>query len=89
MVPSVSGAWHPGSGLAVVARTQGAAAPAARQLVPGGLAAIEDDGMDVEALEQALARRGIRPVTYDVWLRVEEAEAELARSLGRGEQVGH
>jgi ferredoxin/flavodoxin---NADP+ reductase len=44
-------------------------------------------GSRVEALEQALARRGIRPVTYDVWLRVEEAEAELARSLGRGERV--
>ena len=44
-------------------------------------------GSRVEALERALARRGIRPVTYDVWLRVEEAEAELARSLGRGERV--
>ena len=44
-------------------------------------------GSRVEALEQALAWRGIRPVTYDVWLRVEEAEAELARSLGRGERV--
>ncbi|MGO9782110.1 MAG: FAD-dependent oxidoreductase [Streptosporangiaceae bacterium] len=44
-------------------------------------------GSRVQALEQALARRGIRPVTYDVWLRVEEAEAELARSLGRGQRV--
>jgi ferredoxin/flavodoxin---NADP+ reductase len=45
------------------------------------------EGSRVEALTDALARRGIRPVSYAEWLRVEAAEAELARSLGRGERV--
>jgi ferredoxin/flavodoxin---NADP+ reductase len=44
-------------------------------------------GSRVRALQEALARRGIRPVGYAEWLRVETAEAELARSLGRGERV--
>ena len=44
-------------------------------------------GARVQALEEALARRGIRPVSYAEWLRVENAEAELARSLGRGDRV--
>ena len=34
-----------------------------------------------------LAARGIRPVGYEDWLRVERAEADLAASLGRGERV--
>ena len=45
------------------------------------------EGSRVRALTEALARRGIRPVRYAEWLRVEAAEAELARSLGRGERV--
>jgi ferredoxin--NADP+ reductase len=44
-------------------------------------------GARVQALEEALTRRGIRPVSYAEWLRVENAEAELARSLGRGDRV--
>jgi len=44
-------------------------------------------GARVRALEETLARRGIRPVSYAEWLRVEAAEAELARSLGRGDRV--
>jgi ferredoxin--NADP+ reductase len=44
-------------------------------------------GARVQALEETLARRGIRAVTYAEWLRVETAEADLARSLGRGERV--
>ncbi|MDF2709013.1 MAG: oxidoreductase [Nonomuraea muscovyensis] len=38
-------------------------------------------------LDELLARRGVRPVSYDDWLAIEAAEAELARSLGRGERV--
>ena len=45
------------------------------------------EGSRVRALTEALARRGIRPVRYAEWLRVEAAEAELARSLGRGDRV--
>jgi ferredoxin/flavodoxin---NADP+ reductase len=47
----------------------------------------EPDGTRLKALEGTLASRGIRPVSYDEWLRVEEAERNLARSLGRGERV--
>ncbi|MEV0147704.1 MULTISPECIES: FAD-dependent oxidoreductase [unclassified Nonomuraea] len=38
-------------------------------------------------LDTLLAERGVRPVTYEEWLAVEAAEAELARTLGRGERV--
>ncbi|MFG3439704.1 FAD-dependent oxidoreductase [Nonomuraea sp. NPDC047897] len=38
-------------------------------------------------LDELLARRGVRPVTYEEWLAIEAAEAELAKSLGRGERV--
>ncbi|GGK83582.1 NADP oxidoreductase [Sphaerisporangium melleum] len=38
-------------------------------------------------LDDILAARGVRPVTYEDWLRIEAAEAALAASLGRGEQV--
>ena len=34
-----------------------------------------------------LAKRGIAPVSYDEWLRIETAEADLAQALGRGERV--
>jgi len=29
----------------------------------------------------------VRPVSYAEWLRIESAEADLAKSLGRGERV--
>jgi ferredoxin--NADP+ reductase len=38
-------------------------------------------------LAGVLAQRGVRAVSYDDWLRIEAAEAELAQSLGRGERV--
>jgi len=38
-------------------------------------------------LAGVLAGRGIRPVSYAEWLRIETAEADLARELGRGERV--
>jgi ferredoxin/flavodoxin---NADP+ reductase len=39
------------------------------------------------ALESVLASKGIRPVSYAQWLRVEAAETDLARTLGRGDRV--
>ncbi|MGH3069077.1 MAG: hypothetical protein ACRDMI_10905, partial [Streptosporangiaceae bacterium] len=36
---------------------------------------------------EVLAARGVRPVSYADWLRVETAEAELAAALDRGERV--
>ena len=39
------------------------------------------------AFSDLLAARGIRPVSYADWLRIEQAEAELGESLGRGGRV--
>jgi ferredoxin/flavodoxin---NADP+ reductase len=38
-------------------------------------------------LGTVLAGRGIKPVSYAEWLRIETAEADLALALGRGERV--
>jgi ferredoxin--NADP+ reductase len=38
-------------------------------------------------LAATLAGRGVRPVTYQDWLRIEAAEAALGESLGRGGRV--
>jgi ferredoxin--NADP+ reductase len=38
-------------------------------------------------LSAVFAQRGIAPVSYDEWLRIEAAEAKLAQDLGRGERV--
>jgi ferredoxin/flavodoxin---NADP+ reductase len=37
--------------------------------------------------EEVLAERGIQPVSYADWLRIEAAERELAATLGRGARV--
>jgi ferredoxin--NADP+ reductase len=39
------------------------------------------------AFGELLAARGIRPVSYADWLRIEQAEAALGESLGRGGRV--
>jgi ferredoxin/flavodoxin---NADP+ reductase len=60
--------------------------------LPAGLGA----GLDAEGVVAAeadwplgtvLAGRGIMPVSYAEWLRIETAEIDLAKSLGRGERV--
>ncbi|MEV4189342.1 FAD-dependent oxidoreductase [Streptosporangium canum] len=38
-------------------------------------------------LDGVLASRGVSPITYRHWLAIEAAEADLARTLGRGERV--
>jgi ferredoxin--NADP+ reductase len=38
-------------------------------------------------LADVLAGRGIVPVSYTEWLRIETAETDLAKALGRGERV--
>jgi ferredoxin--NADP+ reductase len=43
--------------------------------------------VEAAALQAVLDSRGVRPVSYADWLLIEAAEAELARSLGRGERV--
>ncbi|MFI9555060.1 FAD-dependent oxidoreductase [Nonomuraea endophytica] len=39
------------------------------------------------SLDDLLRSRGVEPVTYEHWLRIEAAEEALARTLGRGERV--
>jgi ferredoxin--NADP+ reductase len=46
-----------------------------------------DAGEQEWPLGAVLAGRGIRPVSYAEWLRIETAEADLAHELGRGERV--
>jgi ferredoxin/flavodoxin---NADP+ reductase len=53
---------------------------------PDGLAP-DDATAAGSPLAAVLAERGVRPVSYDEWLRIESAEAELARSLSRGDRV--
>jgi ferredoxin/flavodoxin---NADP+ reductase len=39
------------------------------------------------ALDEMLASRGVRLISYGDWLAIEKREAELAAELGRGERV--
>jgi ferredoxin--NADP+ reductase len=52
-----------------------------------GDAADADAAAALSPLAGVLVGRGVTPVSYEEWLRIETAEAELARSLGRGERV--
>jgi ferredoxin--NADP+ reductase len=56
-----------------------------------GVLAAGVDGGSADAADWALATvlagRGIMPVSYAEWLRIETAEADLAKALGRGERV--
>jgi ferredoxin/flavodoxin---NADP+ reductase len=54
---------------------------------PGASSAVVAAAVEAAALQAVLASRGVRPVSYADWLLIEAAEAELARSLGRGERV--
>jgi ferredoxin--NADP+ reductase len=42
---------------------------------------------DSSRFSELLAERGIAPVHYHDWLKIEQAEADLAASLGRGSRV--
>jgi ferredoxin/flavodoxin---NADP+ reductase len=55
--------------------------------MPGEELAGPPDALDLSPLHAVLATRGVRAVSYADWLRIEAAEGELARSLGRGERV--
>ena len=62
--------------------------PGLLRLPAAGANGSEVTGLDPgSALTAVLAARGVRPVSYADWLRIEAAEADLARSLGRGERV--
>jgi ferredoxin--NADP+ reductase len=61
------------------------------QLPRPGLLKFPDAAVDAGAtdwpLASVLAERGLTPVSYDEWLRIESAEVQLAQDLGRGERV--
>jgi ferredoxin--NADP+ reductase len=46
-----------------------------------------DAGRPSASVDALLTERGVHPVTYAEWQAIEAAEAELARTLGRGERV--
>jgi ferredoxin--NADP+ reductase len=55
---------------------------------PDGLAQGSSPVTEAEwPLGAVLAGRGIAPVSYAEWLRIETAETDLAKALGRGERV--
>jgi ferredoxin/flavodoxin---NADP+ reductase len=73
-------AGGPGSGAAELPRAGLLKYPSAGDAGP-------DAGTPVSPLADVLGSRGVQPVSYDEWLRIETAEADLAKSLGRGERV--
>jgi len=49
--------------------------------------ALTDSDESPSPLDGVLSGRGVLPVSYTEWLRIEAAEATLAQELGRGERV--
>ena len=64
----------------------GPAAQAAPEPAEGPAQAVPDPAA-ASRFRELLAVRGIRPVSYADWLRIEAAEAALGASLGRGARV--
>jgi len=64
-----------------------AGSPAAGGAAGEAAAVVAATAVEAAALHAVLASRGVRPVSYADWLLIEAAEAELARSLGRGDRV--
>jgi ferredoxin--NADP+ reductase len=74
----------------VIGTNKSDAADTIRSLLADCVAGQAPDGLNGAAREQlagVLASRGVLPVTYADWLRVEQAEMDLAVALGRGSRV--
>jgi ferredoxin--NADP+ reductase len=75
----------------LLADLAGGPGPGDVQLPRAGLLRYPEAGADAAAGTASffgvLAARGIRPVSYFDWLKIETAEKELATSLGRGARV--
>jgi ferredoxin/flavodoxin---NADP+ reductase len=79
---------------ALLADLAGGPGPDDVQLPRAGLLRYPEPSADAAAeaaaisrLAEALASRGVRPVSYADWLKIETAEKELAAALGRGARV--
>ena len=74
----------------VIGTNKSDAADTVRSLLADCAPGQAPDGLNGAAREQlagVLAARGVLPVTYADWLRVEQAETDLAVALGRGSRV--
>jgi ferredoxin--NADP+ reductase len=71
----------------VVGTNKSDAAGTVRSLLADLSAAGPGDRAARRPFAEVLAARGVRPVSYVDWLRVEAAEADLAAALDRGERV--
>jgi ferredoxin--NADP+ reductase len=74
----------------VIGTNKSDAADTVRSLLADCVPGQGPDGLNGAAREQlagVLAARGVLPVTYADWLRVEQAETDLAMALGRGSRV--
>ncbi len=73
---------------ALLADLAGGPGPDDVQLPRAGLLPMPEGGEAGEpGLHKLLAERGIKAVSYADWLKIEDAEKELASSLGRGARV--
>jgi ferredoxin--NADP+ reductase len=77
---------------ALLADLAGGPGPGEVQLPRAGLLRYPEVVPDAAAqaasrFEELLAARGVQPVSYADWLRIEAAERELATALGRGARV--
>ena len=71
----------------VIGTNKSDAAQTVRSLLADLTGAGAAAGPGPAALAELLAGRGVSPVSYADWLKVEQAEAELAVTLGRGARV--
>jgi ferredoxin--NADP+ reductase len=76
-----------GAGAEASAAGSAAAGSAAAGSAAAGSAAAGEGVAWSAFFNELLAARGIKPVGYDDWLKIETAEKELASSLGRGARV--
>jgi ferredoxin/flavodoxin---NADP+ reductase len=84
--PQPTPAASPGTA-SPAAASPGTASPAASAAAAGPEPAASPDASTAKGLGALLAERGVRPVHYTDWLRIEAAEAALGESLGRGGRV--
>jgi ferredoxin/flavodoxin---NADP+ reductase len=83
--------WIKRGATGVIGTNKSDAAATVRSLLEDAEAVLTEGapgaGEDREAVEDVLARRGVRPVVYEGWLAIDAAERALGADLERGERV--